>query len=125
LKRFVLHIAPILLFISYFIVRVLKKQSGINLPSFFKNYYTDLIFIPVALGIGYLVVKLLKRPKEVHMPLGLIIFQVIFNSVVFEYYLPNYATNAEAYTADYWDIVMYVLGGLLFWTWCRMIESKN
>jgi hypothetical protein len=125
LKRILLHITPILLFISYFLVRVLKKQPGIDLPLFFKNYYTDLIFIPVGLGFGYLVVKLLKRPNEVKIPVGIIIAQVIFNSIVFEYYLPNYASNSKGYTADPWDVVMYVLGGLIFWAWCRMIESKR
>lgn len=48
------------------------------------------------------------------VPYYQVILLVIGLSFYFEYYLPNYKSKPGWYTQDIWDVLMYVLGGLLF-----------
>ena len=124
MRKAILLILPFLLLGPYFVVRYFRIHFADTLPLFFKFYFTDLIFIPVSLGFAYLVVLLIKRPKKISVPVGVIAAYVIFNAFIFEYYLPNFAKNAQSYTSDWMDVLMYVIGGGLFWLWQRELSKS-
>lgn len=59
-------------------------------------------------------VRFLKRDSAIHIPSHLVFIQVIFVSLFFEWYLPNFSHKTGWYTADYFDVFMYFLGGVAF-----------
>lgn len=82
---------------------------------FIKYHLTDLFFIPVLLSASVLLTKIIKRDNKLlylkPLDIGIVIF---FVSIYFEWYLPNF-NNPNQYTSDYIDIIMYFVGGLIFW----------
>lgn len=124
MKALLLKTVPFLLFCTYFLTRYLRSNFSEVIPDFFRFYYTDLIFIPIALGFAYLFILRIKRPEIPKVPWVLILVQVVFNVVIFEYYLPNFASNKHEYTADFWDVVMYAIGGILFFLWAYALRGS-
>ena len=96
----------------YFITRWARTEE--LLPGFFRNHFTDFLFIPVQLLIALWGTRLIKRDTEIRVPVSWVAVQVIFVSLLFEWYLPVYSANAPDFTADPVDVGMYVLGGLVF-----------
>lgn len=45
------------------------------------------------------------------LPFALIVFAVLYQTIIFEFILPNIS---ERYTYDVWDVVAYAVGGLFF-----------
>jgi hypothetical protein len=62
-----------------------------------------------------IIIRLIKCDKTIVISTGMIFIQVLLVSVYFEWYLPKYKSHVHPYTSDLWDVVMYVLGGILFW----------
>lgn len=121
MKKGILYTIPPLLFVIYVVIRITRSLYPVHL-AFLKNHFTDLIFIPAVLGIAYIAIKLIKRKQLIRVPVGIILFQVGLTAVLFEWYLPKYADNHHLYTADWIDVLMYFLGGVIFWFWQRAIH---
>jgi hypothetical protein len=82
------------------------------LPPLINNYVNDLLCLPLLLAAMEFLIIRLKKDKYFKFPLGFVIFLAIYYSVYFEYYLPK--VNPR-YTADWIDVILYVVGGLTFY----------
>lgn len=96
------------------------QRIGVILPRLVNNYLNDLLSIPLTLC---LILTILKWRKGNHylLPISMISIVVLYYSFYFEYYLPQYQPR---YTADYLDILCYVLGGFLFYLQQRFVLPK-
>lgn len=99
--------------ICYVILRFLRIRHP-ELPSFVKFQLTDLIFVPAMSTFALVFTRLIKRDQSLLIPKLTILLLVICMSFLFEWYLPTYGYADNIYTADYLDVVMYGLGGLIY-----------
>lgn len=88
--------------------QILEKGFGVFLP-IIHAYLDDLLCFPIVLTLGLAMYKYFKRKYK--LSAWHIWPTVIVYSVYFEWYLPQTST---AYTADALDVLMYVLGTLIF-----------
>lgn len=86
----------------------------VDLPAFFRNHFTDLLFVPVQLITSLWLTRLVKRDPTIRISLVWIILQVVFVAFMFEWYMPNYGADREKFTGDILDVAMYALGGIAF-----------
>jgi hypothetical protein len=88
--------------------QVLEKVFQVFIP-FVHSYLDDLLCFPIVLTLGlaaYRIVWLNYKLTALHIwPV------VLIYAIYFEWYLPQIST---VYTADAVDVVMYVLGALIF-----------
>lgn len=81
-------------------------------PPLFRFYLADLLCMPLVLTIALFVQRavfarnafLVYTPQQVGLA-------VLYCSVMFEGVLPHFM---ERYTADWWDVLAYAAGGVLF-----------
>jgi len=90
------------------------KVSGVELPVFFKNYFTDLLLMPIILTLCLVGVRLIKRLPHFKLNLVMIFGMTTFYALFFEVYAPTISLNQ---TGDWLDVVMYFIGGVVFWFW--------
>jgi hypothetical protein len=78
-----------------------------------NGYLTDAFAIPVIANLGLWFQRVVVV-KNIHyiLPHSLIIFVVIYVTVVFEVILPLYSSR---YTSDYIDVMEYLAGGIFFY----------
>ncbi|HNR85372.1 MAG TPA: hypothetical protein PKN22_01955 [Taishania sp.] len=116
----------LLVAIFYFVIKISKQFVFIPIV---HHYFTDLLFIPTQLLICLIAVRFLKQNQSITIPFWLIVINVVLMSLLFEWYEPMVKNNTQQ-TADVFDVVMYVLGGILYYliqkTWFqRNIENRN
>lgn len=88
------------------------RKLGVTVP-YFNDYLTDLLAVPVIANLGLAFQReFVERSNAWCFKPGHLVFIVVYTSLVFEFFLPQYS---GAYTADLMDVVMYVTGGLFFW----------
>ncbi len=92
----------------------LLQFTDYKLPTLLQNHLNDLLIIPIVLWIALTVLRTLLLSQNIRIPLSYIVIIVIGYSFYFEYYLP--IVNAR-YTADPWDVICYILGGVFFYFW--------
>jgi predicted neutral ceramidase superfamily lipid hydrolase len=98
--------------------QLLEKGFGIFIP-FVHAYLDDILCMPVVLTLTlFLIRKIIKTP-DYQLSKKQIIFALIYFSVVFEVFLPQYS---EKYTADILDVMAYVIGAIIFY---KFINLKN
>lgn len=107
----------LLLFFIYLILFALKK-SGVYIP-LVSDYLADLIALPFSLGVANVLMKKLSTKK---FEIGILpmIVAVIYFSLVFEVWMPQVS---PLYTADVWDVVCYLIGGIVFLIFNRKSKS--
>lgn len=88
--------------------QILEKGFGIFLPVI-HSYLDDLLCFPIVLTLGLAMYRYFKPNYQ--LSAWHIWPTVIVYSVYFEWYLPHTST---VYTADVLDVLMYVLGALIF-----------
>ncbi|CAN5294506.1 hypothetical protein BH23BAC2_BH23BAC2_10860 [soil metagenome] len=84
---------------------------NILLPSWVRFYVNDFLCMPVVLTICLKVTHYLKKDSSIRLPLSLILLLTAFYSLYFEWYLPGVEPR---YTGDWWDVVLYIAGSLVF-----------
>lgn len=84
----------------------------ISAPNWIFFYLNDFLVIPIVGFICLHVFWFLKKDKTIRINTFLIFTLVVIYSVYFEVYLPKYS---ERYTADFWDVICYILGGITFY----------
>jgi cobalamin biosynthesis protein CobD/CbiB len=94
----------------YVLIRLLRKNDY-PLPHWINGHLTDLICLPIVLMICLAVVRVLKRNSFIEIKPGLIALICLEYALIFEWILPQ---KSRIYTADWIDVVMYFLGGLIF-----------
>ncbi|MCK8140384.1 hypothetical protein MW871_00615 [Flavobacterium sp. I-SCBP12n] len=106
-----------LLFIIALTIYALQRLH-FSLPSLINNYLNDLLYVPIALGAIQFIIRRLKKDPLFQLPLGFILFLSSFYSFYFEYYLPK--VNVR-YTADWIDVLLYFIGGVVFF----LLQRRN
>jgi len=109
-------INPYFIFFSiiWLIVFSLTKFQ-IYLPNVIQFYLLDTIVIPVLANLGLWFLRLITLNNSILLMPWHLIFIVLSVSVFFEILMPIY--KPIRYTADIYDIVCYILGGMFFWKW--------
>ena len=88
--------------------QIIEKGFGIFVP-IVRSYLDDLLCLPIVLTLGLAMYRHFKPSYE--LSAWHIWPTVIIYSIYFEWYLPQ---TSVAYTADVLDVLMYVLGALIF-----------
>ena len=88
--------------------QVLEKMLGIFVP-YVHSYLDDLVCFPIVLTLGLATYRLVQPNYK--LTAWHIWPVVVIYSVYFEWYLPQ---TSAAYTSDIVDVLMYVLGALIF-----------
>lgn len=111
--------------IVFFMVSVVVGSSiytaqklNFSLPDSINFYVNDFLIIPICLTISLFVLTHTKNDKNITIPLPIILGLSAFYSILFEYILPP---THNRYTADGIDVLMYFLGGLIFY----VLQSRN
>ncbi len=100
----------ILLIVVYLIIHFFRRQN-LYMPTLINSYLTDIICMPIILTICQIGINLINRFKNYRLTLKMILIMPLYYSFIFEFLLPKYS---QAYTPDYWDVVCYFLGAILF-----------
>lgn len=99
----------LLLFIISMVVYVFQKLN-ITLPKWINNYLNDGIAMLLVLKIVDVVVYYIYK-KQITRNIQYVIGIVIYFSFIFEYLYPKFHSR---YTADWWDVLVYFIGAMLF-----------
>ena len=114
IKQLSLKTLHLLFFICLFIycaVQVMKSVGYVTHP-FVYNHLNDLVVIPIVATIGLHVIWMVKNNRQLRVGTKSLLSLVILYCVYFEYYLP---LNNARYTSDFWDVVCYAAGALIFY----------
>lgn len=105
-----LHIYAGWSFVIFFIVFGLEKYTQ-TIPEIVTFYLNDFLIIPMV-GLACLHgVWFLKKDYSIRLNVFMIVSLAVLFSVYFEWYLPKVS---ERYTADFWDVICYAAGGVVF-----------
>ena len=100
-----------LFILSYLLVFWLKVSH--YLPSgLIRSYFNDLLCIPIVLYSATWLLRLFFWNSTVVLNWAQIAVAVMLFSVFFEGYAPKYY---PVHTGDVWDVICYVMGGVIFW----------
>lgn len=100
------------LFTIIFLILQVLLYLGTQLPNWVVSYVNDFLCMPIVLTICLKVVHLVKKDEQIRLSLFSIFSLTTFYAIYFEVYLPKVEPR---YTADVLDVVMYFLGGTLFY----------
>jgi len=85
----------------------------LNLKYYQVPYLNDTLCLPVVLTLTlWLQQKLFSRSYRHRLNAVQVIFAVLYFAVFFEGILP---ILSDRYTRDYWDVLAYAVGGVLFY----------
>ncbi len=108
MKNILLNPVFLLVVVLASVNQMLEKVFGIFIP-LVHSYLDDLLCFPIVLTVGLSMYRYFWPHHR--MKAWQIWPVVIVYSVYFEWYLPQ---TSAAYTADSVDVVMYILGALIF-----------
>jgi hypothetical protein len=111
------YLALWLLFWSHQVLEKLNLSSA-----FMRSYLDDLLVVPIVLPFVLAILRLLYYQKIAFLNLFMIVSFVLLLSIFFEYILPQ---RSALYTADSWDIVCYMIGGIVFWFYQGYLHRKQ
>lgn len=106
-----LHLYVLLAFLLFLGVEYLRLAE-IPAPRWIFNYLNDFLIIPIVGLICLHVIWLFKRNYHIKLDLISILLLVIIYSFYFEIYLPPIS---DRYTDDFWDVICYILGGIILY----------
>lgn len=92
----------------YTVCFILKRFS---VSGIFTSWVNDLLSLPIILMVLLVILRRIKNNSGYMLPFALIVFAVLYQTIIFEFILPNIS---ERYTYDVWDVVAYAVGGLFF-----------
>ncbi|MFM7022318.1 MAG: hypothetical protein ACKOXB_05020 [Flavobacteriales bacterium] len=91
-------------------LQLLCKFRIVTAPQWFISYFGDLLCMPLLLCFTLMLMRKIKRIELLHWKM--ILFALIYVSVIFEFILPRYSSK---YTSDMLDIIMYSIGSFAFY----------
>lgn len=94
------------------------QHLAIDLSYFIKNHLNDLLCLPIVLKVCQSVIQYVKSDDTIYLTFLQIFMVCLGYSIFFEWYLPSYHPR---YTADYIDVLLYNIGGVVFYG----IENYN
>jgi len=99
--------------------QIIEKGFDFSVP-IFHAYLDDLVCIPIVLGLGTQIIQWIHPVRNLYfLDKWAVIITVVFYSILFEGILPF--VNPSFYTADWIDVVLYTLGGFMFY---NLISKK-
>lgn len=99
------------LLLALYVVHLVLKFGRVPVPLFFSQYFADLLCMPLLLSFTALFMRWFRAEEDLYLSGAMILVATLYVSLIFEYVLP---LLFERYTADAWDVVMYGVGGGLF-----------
>ena len=108
--------------VLYFIVKYVQPFID---NTFIDGYFTDLLFVPAMSLFALIGVRFIKRDNTITIPLHLILLQTLLVGMYFELYLPTQEAITGNYTSDPIDVLMYILGGGLFFVLQRQFLRSS
>lgn len=109
-KRPICMLAAVMLL--YAIIRILRYHF--QLPTFFANYLTDLLFVPAMCLFALAAIRTIRRDHSIIIPWYYVLLQTIVVSAYFEWYLPATCAHEPCYVADAWDVLCYLVGACIY-----------
>ena len=88
------------------------KFFSVSGPNWIFHYLNDFLVIPIVATVGLHGVWFIRKDKSIRLNIFTILSLVALFSILFEYYLPQ---KSYRYTGDIWDVVCYLLGGIVFY----------
>ncbi|MGG8497896.1 hypothetical protein ACQY1Q_15900 [Tenacibaculum sp. TC6] len=95
---------------------------GVELPKYVRFYVNDLLIVPIVLTICLFVIRKLKRDSKYQLHFIYVMYVSLGYSVFFEYYLPSFH---QRYTYDSIDILLYFVGGILFYYLQKVVRKEK
>jgi len=95
-----------------YLVHLCLKFGQVPVPSFFSYYFADLLCMPLLLSYALLFMRWFRGEPDLRLSAAMIVTGVAYVSLVFEWVLPHFFRR---YTGDVWDVVMYGIGGVLYY----------
>ncbi|PZX58391.1 hypothetical protein LV84_01599 [Algoriphagus ratkowskyi] len=106
------HPIFIFAFLAFWINQFLENSLGIFVP-IYHAYGDDLMALPVVYGICLQLMRWIHPLySELTFSKKQLIIGLVYFSVVFELFLPNYS---NAYSADPLDVLCYIIGTWVFY----------
>ncbi len=105
-----LHAFILACFLVYGFV-LATKTFNFTENSFILYHLNDLIIVPMVLTLSLNVVWILKKDRSIRLGWISILSIFLMYSLIFEYYLPQ---TMSRYTADWYDILCYFIGSVIF-----------
>ncbi|MDX2072195.1 MAG: hypothetical protein SFV55_27425 [Haliscomenobacter sp.] len=103
---------PFLSFLlAFYVVHLVLKFGQVPVPPFFSHYFADLLCMPLLLSCAALIMRWLRAEEGLYLSGAMVLVATLYVSLVFECVLPLFF---QRYTADVCDVVMYGVGGGLF-----------
>ena len=100
--------------VLYFLNRYIIKPLTIGKIDFFNCYFNNLICIPFCLPIVLFLTRVVRLRSHDEPPdFYELCFYILMWSFFFEYIGPKYGKYLNYPVADPWDVVFYVVGGLI------------
>lgn len=88
------------------------NKFEIELPRIVRFYVNDFLIIPIVLFSSLIVIQKIKGNTSIKLSLLNVLYICTMYAVVFEYWLPIFHPR---YTADFIDVALYFLSGMLFY----------
>lgn len=123
MRAFMLRLFLLICICGYLLVRIDRLTHWFVFPDIIHYYLNDLLCLPILLTLTLYVIRFVKRDSTLKFSCLLIFGNALFYSILFEGLLPQIS---KTYTADFIDILMYWLGGGLFWMVQKLeLQFKN
>ena len=100
--------------LSFLIGSIVYACQYLNypLPKIINNFLNDFLIVPIVLYICLWALILIRKDKYFTLPLFMVLYVCAFYSFIFEYIAPKFLIR---YTADIIDVILYFLGGIVFY----------
>jgi hypothetical protein len=87
------------------------KRSGMIFHPFIQGYLSDFLAVPLMLGVILIVMRWYTNNPHFRFSIPQIFFAFAYTSLAFEWFIPMYKSN---FHADWWDVLAYGLGALMY-----------
>lgn len=101
---------------------LILKFGHIPVPIFLSHYFADLLCMPLLLSVVVIGMRWVKSIPNLTISLLMVVCAAAAVGFVFEYWLPQIS---QRYTADGLDLLMYGVGGGLFWIFQAKMVPKE
>lgn len=93
----------------------------IELPRVVRFYLNDFLIIPIVLSVSLWVLRWSKNDKNYVIPIWIILYMCALYAILYEFILPK---TYLRYTADFIDVVLYFVSGVIFYNLQKKTVNK-
>jgi hypothetical protein len=96
---------------SVYLGHVVWRWLDFPRPTWVQFYLDDLLCIPLVLTVTLYILRFFYGP-QLRLSWYQVVFTVIYFSLAFEVFFPRFMPR---YTGDWVDVVLYAVGGVIFY----------